>query len=160
MRSIQGRPAGRPCLLLLCGAKNLEYRLRPIDKPHSVLARVSTNGRSGEGRSSLWAGCCQPARAAYPGFKRNGQFLIPAWPCSRRGLPGRRIAADAGGLLRHHFTLTNLTAAKLQGGRFVSVARSRKLPRPGISPAPRPVECGLSSILHARPRPSDRPELI
>src|SRR3989337_1037423 len=46
----------------------------------------------------------------------------------------------------------------IAGGRFVSVARSRKLPRPGVSPASCPVECGLSSILHARPRPSDQPE--
>lgn len=44
------------------------------------------------------------------------------------------------------------------GRRFVSVARSRKLPHPGVSPASRPVECGLSSILQARPRPSDQPE--
>lgn len=33
--------------------------------------------------------------------------LVPAWPCSWRGLPGCHIAADTGGLLHHHFTLTS-----------------------------------------------------
>jgi hypothetical protein len=31
--------------------------------------------------------------------------LVPAWPCSWWGLPGRRIAAVAGGLLHRRFTL-------------------------------------------------------
>ena len=63
----------------------------------------------------------------------------PAWPCSRWGLPGCRIAADTGGLLHHHFTLANRLAVCFCGP-------SRRLPRAGVSPASRPVECGLSSM--------------
>jgi hypothetical protein len=64
------------------------------------------------------------------------------------------IAADAGGLLHRLFTMTALRRL------YVSVALSGKLPRPGVSPAPCPVECGLSSTLlqSAEPRPSSRPE--
>ena len=65
------------------------------------------------------------------------------------------ITADAGGLLRRLFTMTAFQRL------FVSVALSGKLPRPGVSPVPCPMECGLSSILRrsARPRPSSRPEV-
>ena len=68
--------------------------------------------------------------------------LVPAWPCSQRGLPGCRIAAVAGGLLHHHFTLTPALSGL---GRYVSVARSNTLRHSGDYPAPRPVERGLSS---------------
>ena len=50
------------------------------------------------------------------------------------------IAEDAGGLLHHLFTLTG-------NRRYVSVARSGRLPRPGGYPAKCSIECGLSSTL-------------
>ena len=53
------------------------------------------------------------------------------------------IAESAGGLLHHHFTLTGIR-------RYVSVARSGRLPRPGSYPAKCSVECGLSSTLDTR----------
>ncbi len=53
------------------------------------------------------------------------------------------IAENAGGLLHHHFTLTGIR-------RYVSVARSGRLPRPGGYPAKCSVECGLSSALWVR----------
>ena len=64
------------------------------------------------------------------------------------------IAAGAGGLLHRLFTITALRRLS------VSVALSGKLPRPGVSPVPCSLECGLSSILRrsAKPRPSSRPE--
>ena len=83
---------------------------------------------------------------------------------SLRGLaPGggclaARIAADAGGLLHRLFTFT------LAGSLFLwpdpADYPARGLLRSGITPAPCPVECGLSSTRHsrARPRPSGRPE--
>jgi hypothetical protein len=40
---------------------------------------------------------------------RRASFA-PAWSCSRWGLPGRRIAASAGGLLHRRFTLTSCLA--------------------------------------------------
>ena len=57
------------------------------------------------------------------------------------GYLAARITADAGGLLHRLFTMTAFQRLS------VSVARSGKLPRPGVSPAPCSMECGLSSIL-------------
>ena len=73
-----------------------------------------------------------------------------------RGYLAAHITVDAGGLLHRLFTMTALRRLS------VSVALSGKLPRPGISPVPCSVECGLSSILQpsAEPRPSSRPEAI
>ena len=75
--------------------------------------------------------------------------LAPGW-----GYLAACIAADAGGLLHRLFTMTALRRLS------VSVALSGKLPRPGVSPVPCSLECGLSSILRrsAKPRPSSRPE--
>ncbi len=66
------------------------------------------------------------------------------------------ITACAGGLLHHLFTLTTFFLTPRQnpkdlgeagrGLRFISVALSVRLPRPGGYPAPCPVECGLSSM--------------
>jgi hypothetical protein len=77
--------------------------------------------------------------------------LAPGW-----GYLAALITADAGGLLHRLFTMTALRRLS------VSVALSGKLPRPGVSPVPCSVECGLSSILQqsAKPRPSGRPEVI
>ena len=64
------------------------------------------------------------------------------------------ITAVAGGLLHRLFTMTALRRLP------VSVALSGKLPRPGVSPVPCSMECGLSSIPRqsAEPRLSSRPE--
>jgi len=64
-----------------------------------------------------------------------------------------RIAADAGGLLHHLFTIT-----PRKRGAVCFCGPSSRLLRSGISPAPCPVECGLSSIpRNAGPRAPDRP---
>ena len=74
-------------------------------KPHSVLPEGMGDHLS---RRGVTDALVQPTRnstetshlpPAVAGF-------VPAWPCSGWGLPGRRIAADAGGLLHHRFTLT------------------------------------------------------
>ncbi len=59
--------------------------------PSQPVSRVLSGGawNAPPGRPSLWDGCCQPPQAAYPGFKRCEPHLIPAWPCSGWGLPGR-----------------------------------------------------------------------
>jgi hypothetical protein len=63
------------------------------------------------------------------------------------------IAAYAGGLLHHLFTLAlSCPSPKPCGfgggwkGRSVSVVQSVRLPRPGCYPAPCFMECGLSSM--------------
>ena len=97
--------------------------------------------------------------------------FIPAWPCSRWGLPGRGITTNAGGLLpmqnlavllrRTAFAILPTVSPLPQTGRFVSVARSGRLLHPGCYPASRSSECGLSSTrLNAWPRSSDQPEGI
>jgi len=69
------------------------------------------------------------------------------------GYLANRIAADAGGLLHHRFTLTLPALAR----RYVSVALSGGLPRPGYYPTSRSLECGLSSALtrQSRDHPTD-----
>ena len=89
--------------------------------------------------------------AANPGLRRSGQLLVPAWPCSWRRLPDATIAACISGLLHHYFNLTACAAVCFCGptGRLSLVANkvgsSGQAPAPGFSPAPCPVECGLSS---------------
>jgi hypothetical protein len=72
------------------------------------------------------------------------------------GCLATRITADAGGLLHHLFTITS---AQGRGCLFLWPCSGR-LPRPGLSPAPCRMECGLSSTLclHIRPRPPGQPE--
>ena len=74
------------------------------------------------------------------------------------GCPSAGIAARAGGLLHHHFTLTKawLSRSELRpslefGGMFLWPDPAG-FPAPGVSPAPCSVECGLSST-----QGSDRP---
>jgi len=72
------------------------FYLRTIYKPHSVRQQVP-------GRSSLWAACRHAARCGLPGtgalpvegahmetssLPPSADDFVPAWPCSRRGLPG------------------------------------------------------------------------
>jgi len=116
---------------------------RPACKPHSVQRCEPPEW------PSFWAACHHAARAAYPGLQPHcwsGETsslvsllgLAPFGGCL--AIP---IAGDAGGLLHHLFTLTGIR-------RYVSVARSGRLPRPGSYPAKCPVECGLSSTLTSR----------
>lgn len=110
------------------------------------------------GRSSIYA--------VYP------RLIIPGGGQKERAVPSSlldlapgggclaaRITANAGGLLHHRFTLT---LTEVRAHCFCGPA-DRSL-RPGISPAPRPGEYGLSSIPWRQgatgPRPPDQPEAI
>jgi len=55
------------------------------------------------------------------------------------------IAVNAGGLLHRLFTIAACAAVCFCGP-------SDRLLHPGVSPAPRPVECGLSSSVHEHDR--------
>jgi hypothetical protein len=81
----------------------------------------------------------------------EGLPLLDLAPCG--GYLAVDITAHAGGLLHHHFTLTSHRLVAL---RYISVALSGRLPRPGNCPAHCPLECGLSSIVFL-PRSSGRP---
>lgn len=94
------------------------------------------------GRRSPAGSCSLPGtvgRAALPPRRE----MVPAWPCSGRGLPGRRITAAP------VVSYTTLSPLLLRSGasakRCISVARSGALRRPGGYPAPCPMERGLSS---------------
>jgi hypothetical protein len=129
------------------------------------------------GRSSLWTARLRTVQAAYPGLapEKPGALLWrraasrrPQTASSLLGLaPGggylaTRIAADAGGLLHHLFTITVLPPSpKPNGferelwagtgclflwpcsGRFAPFGA----PRPGCYPTSCSTECGLSSTL-------------
>jgi len=129
---------------------------RPVYKPHFVRGRTKVYAASGvvpwrpdPGQPSIWASGLPEPQAADPELKRGEQPLVPAWPCSWWGLPGRRHYC------RRRWSLTPpfhpyRRAADCTLRRYVSVARSGRLPRPGSYPAPCAVECGLSST---RPEP-------
>ena len=110
------------------------------------------------GRVSPRGSCSLPgARGRRAASRPKALLLLGFAPGG--GYLAARIAASAGGLLlgksktfpfgetwfpHHLFTLT--WTIKVHR-RYVSVARSGRLPRPGNYPAPCPVECGLSSAL-------------
>ena len=73
-----------------------------------------------------------------------GAHCPPIWPCSGRGLPGRRVATPPVG----SYPAISPLAPAYGGSRYVSVVLSVGLPRLGVTQRPCPVELGLSS----RPR--------
>ena len=144
---------------------------RTVYKPHSVQQQVP-------GRSSLWAVCRHTARCGLPGtgaFPLEGAHMeasglpssaddfVPAWPCSRRGLPGhahycaRRWSFTPP--FHHHLPPAQRTEglAVCFCGPFRQVHASRRFPRPGCYPTPCFLECGLSSTptTQSRDRPTD-----
>ena len=148
-------------------AARLSICLRPVYKPHSV-QRIAPPGQS-----SLWAARRRAARCSLPGAvgKRAASHpsedgFAPAWPCSRRGLPGRaHYCARRWSLtppFHHDFPHPHPLSQWERGaggGRAVCFcgpgptgSRLAALPRPGCSPAPCSVECGLSSTPPRRGR--------
>jgi len=70
--------------------------------------------------------------------------MVSAWPCSNRGLPGRGITANAGGLLHHLFTLTLAGGMSLWPDPAGSSEESPPRVLPGGSP------CGERTFLEVR----------
>jgi hypothetical protein len=128
--------SGRPISRILSGGG------RPVYAPKSFFPALCLDGHLS----------VQPTRNSNDASSVSSLLgLAPG-----EGYLAARIAADAGGLLHRLFTMTALQR------QSVSVALSGKLPRPGVSPVPCSVECGLSSTLRrsAGPRPSSRPEVF
>src|SRR5579859_354883 len=86
-----------------------------------------------------WPGALLPVR---------GPGLRPLFVLLRMGFARPARYRAAGGLLPRHFTLTG------RGRRYVSVALSVGLPRPGVTRHPRPEEPGLSSPFARSGRPA------
>jgi hypothetical protein len=157
--------------------------LRTVYKPHSVRSAEAPLCDHLSGRS-----VAAPLGATYPGLTLSSHErarmktsrlppsadgFVPAWSCSRRGLPGHphycRCRWSFTPPFHHHLPLPALPNWGGRGGvwLFVSVAlirqvsSSRRVPRPGCYPTPCSMECGLSSIptTQDRDRPTDlRPE--
>ncbi len=129
-----------------------------------------------------------PLGAAHPGLTQSprervhmktsrlppsADGFVPAWPCSRRGLPVHSHYCKCRWSLTppfHHRLRPpppnpqDLGEVPRRGGGGGSLflwpcsgrfAPQRRLPRPGDYPTPCPVECGLSSMASTRHR--DRP---
>jgi len=82
--------------------------------------------------------------------------FVSAWPCFRRGLPGRYITVIAGSLLHYHFTFT-FTGSLFLWPDPAGLPKWRS--RSGCYPATCSMKCGLSSIQNV-PRSSDQPTHI
>ena len=149
--------------------------LRTVYKPHSVQQQVP-------GRSSLWAACRHTARCGLPGtgalpmegahmetssLPPSADDFVPAWPCSRRGLPGHAHYCARRWSFTPPFHPCPHPGPLPKGeeeikavcfcGPFRQVHASQRFPRPGCYPTPYSLECGLSSTptTQGRDRPTD-----
>ena len=118
-----------------------------------------------------------PLGAAYPGLTfsprekvrmktsslpPSADDFVPAWPCSRRGLPGHphycRCRWSFTPPFHHHPSLlAEMSWLFVSVALFRQVSSSRRVPRPGCYPTPCSMECGLSSTptTQDRDRPTD-----
>ena len=126
-----------------------KYNLRLVYKPHSVQQQVP-------GRSSLLAVCRHTAQCSLPGtgalpvegahmeassLPPSADDFVPAWPCSRRGLPGRAHYCARRWSFTPPFHPYNPTTppqnrGRLGGVRSVSVALSGRFTPLDGYPAP------------------------
>ena len=138
-RNFGWRKAGAP---RKSGAPFLMPSLRPAYKPRFVRRRKA-GLRSEEflpgalpGRSSLCA--------AYPELERREQRLVPAWPCSRWGLPGRLHCCRRRWSLTPPFHHDRLATAVCFCGPIRQVTSPRGFP--GAVP------CGVRTFLDPAPK--------
>ena len=122
---------------------------RQARKPSSV-----PRSRSPGGWSSVWDGCRQPPRAAYPRLAGShdpvggvGHTSPLIWPCSDWGLPCHRCYQRCGGLLPHRFTLAVPLGLRPGSRRSLLCGPVRRLAAPRRYLAVYPLELGLSSSL-------------
>ncbi len=119
--SMAARPATMPA-----------FRGRPdcrerANKPSSVPAQP--------GRIISLGSALLRTSSSLPGTRWSGPLLVPAWPCSRWGLPCDSRCRKPGALLPHRFTLACALLAEAIGGLF-SVALSVGSRRPGVTRHP------------------------
>ncbi len=95
-----------------------EMEAEPADKPGSVVDSHSS-------RRYVTATLKQPTR-----IQRGPRQWIPIWSCSRWGLPCRSVARLA---VRSYRTISPLPAFRRRRRRYLSVALSVGLRRPGVT---------------------------
>ncbi len=167
-----------------CEKINPQSTLRvfyPVDQkansPGQFISRILSNRRVSlrGGTAPIWKtislGGLLPIRScSLPGTRQEtgslppaaeAADLVPVWPCSGRGLPGRRIAAHAGGLLHHHFTLTLAPstpcgAIEARAVSFCGPIRHLTAPRglPGALP------CGVRTFLDLKETAISQPAWV
>ena len=90
------------------------------------------------------------ARAETSSLPSSTDDFAPAWPCSRRGLPGRLHYCKRRWSLtppfHHHRPPVRAGRLFVSVALFRQVHASRRFLRPGCYPTPCSMECGLSSI--------------
>ena len=119
--SMAARPATMPALLGRPGCRER------ANKPSSVPAQP--------GRIISLGPALLRTSSSLPGTRWSGPLLVPAWPCSRWGLPCDSRCRKPGALLPHRFTLACALPAEAIGGLF-SVALSVGSRRPGVTRHP------------------------
>ncbi len=139
------------CRLPVC--RVLESRVRERERRREI-SRVLSPADRGPRRGHLSGTCGFPRpRAAYPELERDGPPLVPAWPCSRRGLPCRPCHQETRWALTPPFH--PCLCGRSRHRRSALCGTFHRLATPGRYPAPCPVEPGLSSngVTCTRPRP-------
>ena len=137
-------------------------QLRPVYKPHSVqritpcgmsaCAVISLGGASPRRSVQPTRGWLPPrlkgARAETSSLPSSTDDFAPAWPCSRRGLPGHlhycKCRWSFTPPFHHHLVPLRVTGLSVSVALFRQVS-SCEVPRPGCYPTPCSMECGLSS---------------
>ncbi len=130
-----GLALGRPVSRVLSTAGGRFTALRPSSRAPA------------DGRSSLWAAASPRGSCSLPGARRGRAApwipvgtVAPAWPCSRRGLPGRSHCWPRRWSLTPPF---HPDPGLRRGGLFLWPCP--RVAPPGDYPAPCSVERGLSS---------------
>ena len=136
----------------VCNKKSFQsWRLFLVTSGRSI-SRILSGNRENPAlvRSSLWAACRHTARCGLPGtgvlpvegahmetssLPPSADDFVPAWPCSRRGLPGHAHYCAR----RWSFTPPfhhHLLFHKKEGGCLLSVALSGRFTLLSGFPAP------------------------
>ncbi len=145
-----GRPSGRP------DSQRQETSGQSISR---ILSSGSLRLCSHLSGRRVTAPFVRPTRGWPPPLKGKARGETSSLPSSTDDSPllglapgggylAARITADAGGPLHHLFTITLPSedgGAVCFCGPFRQVNASRRFPRPGYSPTPCSLECGLSS---------------
>ena len=102
----------------LCSPGEARKAAEPADKPGSVVDSHSS-------RRHVTVTLKQPTRT-----RRGPRHEVPIWSCSRWGLPCRSVARLA---VRSYRTISPLPASRKRRRRYLSVALSVGLRRPGVT---------------------------
>jgi len=127
---------------------------KPRKRDCSTCAVISLGGASPRRSMQPTRGWLIPqegrAHAETSSLPSSTDDFAPAWPCSRRGLPGHLHYGKCRWSLtppfHHHPSPRRMEGLFVSVALFRQVHALRQFPRPGNYPTSRSMECGLSSI--------------